>query len=114
MSYHSMKAEHIKFSKAIVIKVLGHTGCRDTRWYRFLPEYFNTSKHMAHEKLYDTIRNHLIKLQKDVKTAKEVALAAKQKKITDAKMDETRKEENLVIPHTLETSKKRGRQSSTS
>ena len=71
LNFHNTKAEHLKFSKQLVLKIIPHTGVKDHRWYRFPAIDFNTNQHKAHEQLYNTIRNQLEKLQNDAKKAKE-------------------------------------------
>ena len=62
MNYRNEQAEDLKFSKALVLRIIPHTGVKDPRWYKFPRDEFITNKHKAHKKLYETMRNHIGKL----------------------------------------------------
>ena len=87
LNYTSQKAEHLKFDKSLLLKIIPHTGVRDARWYKFRKDEFNSNKHKAHAKLYDTIRNHLKALKDEAQKTKDAKAAAKQEKITQKQDD---------------------------
>ena len=114
INFHNTKAEHVKFCKQLVLKIIPHTGVKDARWYKFPAVDFNTNQHKAHKILYETIRNQLEKLQNDVKKSKEQADKAKLEKQTEFKIDEKPKDKMEDTPKTNLTGTKRGRPSNRS